>query len=49
MEILVTALLVAAIVLIGNGLFGFGACTLMVAAFALWWDSQPARPLDHDL
>lgn len=49
MEILVTAIVVAAIVLIGKSDYGFGACALFVAAFMLWWDGQPGRPADSDL
>jgi len=49
MEILVTAAVVAAIVLIGKSAYGFGACALFVAAFMLWWDGQPGRPADSDL
>lgn len=49
MELLVTAVIVAAIILLGNSAYGWGACLLFVAAFALWWDGQPGRPLDNDL
>lgn len=49
MEILVTAAVVAAIVLVGKSDYGFGACALFVAAFMLWWDGQPGRPVDSDL
>ncbi|HEY4580495.1 MAG TPA: hypothetical protein VIG89_05610 [Candidatus Acidoferrales bacterium] len=49
MSILVTAVIVAAILLIGNSAYGFAACALFVAAFMLWWDGQPGRPLDSDL
>lgn len=49
MAILVTAVIVAAILLIGKSAYGFAACALFVAAFMLWWDGQPGRPLDSDL
>jgi hypothetical protein len=49
MELLVTAVIVAAIVLIGKSSYGLAACALFVAAFMLWWDGQPGRPLDSDL
>ncbi|HLE27567.1 MAG TPA: hypothetical protein VI793_05590 [Anaerolineales bacterium] len=49
MEILVTAVIVAAIFLIGKADYGLGACALIAAAFILWWDGQPGRSLDSDL
>jgi hypothetical protein len=49
MEILVTALIVAAVVLVGKSAYGFAACALVAAACVLWWDGQPGRPLDSDL
>jgi hypothetical protein len=48
MALLVTGILVGAIVLIGHSAYGLAACALLAAAFALWWDGQPSRPLDHD-
>lgn len=49
MEIIVTALVVTALLLIARSAYGLGACALIVAAVTLWWDGQPGRPMDSDL
>ncbi len=49
MAVLLTAIIIGAIFLIGKANYGLGACALIVAAFMLWWDGLPGRPVDSDL
>jgi hypothetical protein len=48
MTLLLTAIIALGIFLVGQSYYGFGACAFIVAAFMLWWEGQPARPVDLD-